>query len=282
MVHLPDEFQFSQSSLQDYADCPLRFYLRWVRGLRYPAPESQPMREYETRTLLGEQLHSLLHQHSIGIPTAVLRAALDAHDDPSYAELRRWFDAALAFLDHAGLPPVRIAETALSIPLPAFERRLIARYDLLAIAPGERVVIIDWKTAPRRPTRAQLAARWQTSIYPYVLARAGVHLYGAPIPPDRISMIYWFTARPDQPEVFAWDADADARAATALDAIMSEIAARPDAESAFPLTQDERHCRFCVYRSYTGRDQAGAIDEMDEMTDSAAPPDLDQIDAIAF
>ncbi len=279
MAHLPDDFLFSQSSLQDYADCPLRFYLRWIKGLRYPAPESEPMREYEARTLMGESLHTLLHQHTIGIQEDVLRAALT---DPDEAALTGWFDAALAFLAHADLPAARHAEIALSIPLPAHGRRLIARYDLLAIDPGERAVIIDWKTAPRRPTRAQLAARWQTRLYPFVLARAGAALYGAPIPPERISMIYWFAAQPDEPEVFNWDAESDARTAAMLDAITGEIAARHDDEADFPLTTDEQHCRFCVYRSYTRRGEAGIVSEQDDLTDPAPPPDLDQIDAIAF
>ena len=42
-VLLPDDFQFSASSLQDFVDCPSRFYLRSIRGLRYPAPESEPL-----------------------------------------------------------------------------------------------------------------------------------------------------------------------------------------------------------------------------------------------
>ncbi len=34
---LPSDFQFSQSSLQDYVDCPWRFYLRYIRQLAWPA-----------------------------------------------------------------------------------------------------------------------------------------------------------------------------------------------------------------------------------------------------
>ena len=39
---LPPQFAFSQSSLQDYMDCPRRFQLRYLDRLIYPAAESEP------------------------------------------------------------------------------------------------------------------------------------------------------------------------------------------------------------------------------------------------
>ena len=40
---LPAQFAFSQSSLQDYADCPRRFQLRYLDKLIYPAIELRLM-----------------------------------------------------------------------------------------------------------------------------------------------------------------------------------------------------------------------------------------------
>ena len=45
------------------------------------------------------------------------------------------------------------------------------------------------------PAQQQLAGRMQTIVYRYVLAQAGAHLYGAPIPPERIRMDYVYVAR---------------------------------------------------------------------------------------
>ncbi len=71
----------------------------------------------------------------------------------------------------------------------------------MAIEPGRRAVIVDWKTSARRPTGAWLAARLQTRVYRYVLVRAGAHLNaGTALAPEQVEMIYWFAAFPDQPE----------------------------------------------------------------------------------
>ncbi len=285
MAQLPDSFQFSQSALQDYADCPLRFYLRTIKGQRYPAPDSEPLRLFERQMTLGERFHLLVQQHQIGIPADVLTAALAGDSDPDGENetLATWFAAYLTFLASADLPARRRAETALSMAIPSAGTRLVAKYDLLAVAPGDRAVIVDWKTTPRRPSRDYLASRWQTIVYPYVLARAGTHLYGTLIPPERITMIYWFASAPDRPEQFTFDAAADARAGQRIDAAIADIVARPDDEAGFPLTADERHCQLCVYRSYTDRGtRAGdAVNTLDD-ADADVPIDFDALDPIAF
>lgn len=276
-VRLPEDFQFSQSAVQDYADCARRFYLRYVRQLRYPAPESEPIRDFEERMELGERFHLLIYQHQIGIPAEVLRATLDDED------LETWFDR---YLESGlkGLPDKRYPELALTVPLA--DRRLIAKFDLLAVEQGDQMVIIDWKTTPNRPSRDDLKARWQTIIYPYVLAKAGAHLYGGkPIPPEQIRMVYWFAEAPAQPETFEYDADQFARAESRINDIAAELLSRADEEAAFPLTTDERHCKYCVYRSYTERgtvagDALNQVDDGDPLDDLDLG--LDQVAEIAF
>ena len=58
----------SQSSLQDYNDCPRRFELRYIQHLAYPAVESEPALENEKHQQEGEYFHRLVQQHLIGIP----------------------------------------------------------------------------------------------------------------------------------------------------------------------------------------------------------------------
>src|SRR5215211_718227 len=58
----------SQSSLQDYVDCSLRFKLRYLDRLSYPALESEPALENEKHQQEGEYFHRLVQQHLIGIP----------------------------------------------------------------------------------------------------------------------------------------------------------------------------------------------------------------------
>ncbi|MCK6579644.1 MAG: PD-(D/E)XK nuclease family protein [Anaerolineae bacterium] len=276
---LPDDFQFSQSALQDYADCHRRFFLRWVTRRRYPAPESEPMRAFEARMELGERFHQIIEAHLAGVPAEALRAALDGDET-----LAGWFERCLktALTD---LPQQQRAEITLSMPLA--DRRLVAKFDLLAIQPGARAMILDWKTAPRISNRNELAGRWQTLLYPYVLAKAGDYLNGGqPFAPEQINLVYWFAEAPDQPVIFAYDAAAHARAESRLNDLVTELLARPNEEAAFSLTSDLTRCRFCAYRSYCERGtQAGDVLGT-EVEGVKEPPalalDLEQVAEIAF
>ncbi len=66
-------FSFSQSSLQDYVDCPRRFQLRYIEHLAWPAIETEPLLENERRLREGQQLfHRMVQQHLIGLPVEKL------------------------------------------------------------------------------------------------------------------------------------------------------------------------------------------------------------------
>ncbi len=160
-MNLPQDFVFSQSSLQDYVDCPRRFELRYLKHLRWPAVQAEPVEEHERLMAQGADFHHLIHQYLSGIPAETL-----AQHIPD-ATLRGWWDnfrTTVAEHLHGDLFP----ETTLTVPLGNY--LLTARYDLLAL--GERALIFDWKTSRKRPTMQWLAGRMQTLVYRYVLAAA--------------------------------------------------------------------------------------------------------------
>ena len=64
---LPPSFLFSQSNLQDYTDCPRRFYLKYIQNLAWPSIESEPIKENEHFRILGEIFHKMVHQFYLGI-----------------------------------------------------------------------------------------------------------------------------------------------------------------------------------------------------------------------
>ena len=172
--------------------------------------------------------------------------------------------------------------------------RLLAKYDLVAIEPGRRAVIVDWKTSARRPTGAWLAARLQTRVYRYVLVRAGSQLNGgAALQPEQIEMVYWFAAFPDQPERLPYNRtqhEADGRYLASLMADLAQAGDGANPGDDFPLTDDATRCRFCPYRSLCGRGaEAGDMDADDETSvteeaadDWAASFDFEQVGEIAF
>jgi hypothetical protein len=67
-VTLSDSFSFTQSSLQDYLDCPRRFQLRHVLEQPWPAVESEPLLERERLTDLGRHFHLMAQRHTVGLP----------------------------------------------------------------------------------------------------------------------------------------------------------------------------------------------------------------------
>lgn len=275
-MKLPPHFQFSQSSLQDFVDCPRRFYYRYVLDLQYPAPQSAPLREFELHMQQGEQFHRLAQQAIHKIDPDALADTID--DDRVFD----WWENFLAG-GLTGLPEPRYAEITLSVPLAGY--RLVAKYDCIAM--GERAIIVDWKTSLHRPNRETLANRLQTIIYPYVLAKAGAHLYSKRgIPPDSISMMYWYTEFPDQPITFPYNAAKFAQDGAYLERLAADILSR-EGQDDFPLTDDARKCQFCAYRSLDQRgvkagDFREQVDDEPETSASAFSISLDQIAEIEF
>lgn len=279
-MSLPEAFQFSQHSLQDYTDCPRRFQLRYLLGVTWPAIKAEPIAELERHAQLGQRFHRMAHQHTLGIPAERVEGSLDDED------LRRWWHNFLAAPPRNLPTSIRRAEVSLSAPLAGY--RLMARYDLLAADPGERLIIVDWKTGPRPRNTTRLLNRLQSVVYPYVLVEAGETFNGSqPVQPERVTMIYWFADAPDDPLTLAYDVARHAANRERLVALVREIDTRCDENlEIWPLTEDvDRACKFCTYRSLCNRGSiAGDVDDLDEdlWLEQELDIDLEQIAEIAF
>ncbi len=270
---LPADFQFSQNNLQDYLDCPRRFELRALRRLAWPAVQTEPVIEQEQAMQRGSHFHHMLHQAAIGIPPQVT-------NDP---HLAAWWQNYLDFPPQ-GLPERRHPEFTLHAPFAGY--RLIAKFDLIAIAPGQQAIIVDWKTNPRRTPRAFLARRMQTRLYRFLLVTAGHSLNAnARIQPEQVQMIYWFANEPRQPETFSYSHAEHEQTGQELHALIEEICNLSQAALPFPLTANEKHCAFCPYRSLCGRGvRAGDWQDLEDDLDPEPTLQLDfeQIGEISF
>ncbi len=256
-LSLPSGFAFSQSSLQDYSDCPRRFQLRYIEQLQWPAVETEPVLENERRQQEGQFFHRMVQQHLIGLPAEKLSRLANTPN------LSRWWENWQDFRslqDFGSLYP----ESTLAAPVGAY--RLLAKYDLVAVKPGERALIYDWKTTHKRPRDEWMAARLQTRVYRAMLAQAGAYLNGGnPFLPEQVEMIYWYADYPSEPARFPYNAAQHKRDWDGLTGLINEIGNHRH----FPLTEDEKKCAYCPYRSYCNRgEKAGMTDEMEaELTE---------------
>jgi CRISPR/Cas system-associated exonuclease Cas4 (RecB family) len=263
----------SQSSLQDYVDCALRFRLRYLERLTYPAVESEPALENEKHQQEGEYFHRLVQQYLIGLPAEQVGRLANSEN------LRRWWEHFLqAFPSREALGSVH-PEITLSAPLGNY--RLLAKYDLIAVREG-KATIYDWKTYRKRPRNEWLSARMQTRVYRAMLVKAGAHLnHGIPFEPEQIEMIYWFAEFSNEPARFEYTS---AQYQRDWD-VLSKLAEEVGSASSYPQTDDRQKCAYCTYRSYCERgigagewDEAEAEMQAEELFDV----NFEQIGEIAF
>jgi len=275
-------FVFSQSSLQDYADCPRRFQLRYVEAQPWPAVQSEPLLERERHAERGKRFHRLVQRHQIGIDPAWLSPF--AGNDP---DLAAWWDEYLKYAGLHNLAGRRLPEYLVVTDLD--EARLQAKYDLLVIEPSGAMTIFDWKTYQHMPPRVWFENRLQTRVYLYLLAHAGGSLTGGVITPEAIRMIYWLPTFPAEPVVFTYSQAQLEQDEAALAALLSNIRQRlsvapsPAIPATWPLTADEMRCRFCEYRSLCDRGDTagiagdGVIDSDFMASDLLSLEDVDEV-----
>ena len=288
---LPPGFRFSQSSLQDYLDCPRRFQLRYIQHLAWPALQSEPALENERFMLRGSLFHHLTQQFFLGVPPERLQSSVLA------AGLGDWWQAFTGFVRQEQLDPQAEPQPALLYPEVGLSaslggHRLVAQYDLLRSDPDGRFTIYDWKTSQKHPGRKWLAGRIQTRLYRFLLVRAGAGLedtYSASdappaIDPEMLEMCYWFALFPDQPVRFGYSAAEYRQDQDFLTNLLQEIASlRPDQ---FPLTPHSERCAYCTYRSLCERgERAGLLSDSVEIESGSLSDftlDFEQIAEIEY
>lgn len=270
-MNLPQYFQFSQSNLQDFYDCRRRFYLRHIRRLAWPGVESEPLLENEQFMQQGAAFHRMVQQYYLGIDQQTLDSL--ALDEP----LKTWWRYFIE--QHRRLPGLDVPEARffpeLSITASISGFRWIAKYDLVVLVPDHQIYIYDWKTSRSRPRRAWLARRAQTQLYRYLFSLAGNHQLRAALQPESITMLYWYAAFPEPPEIFPYSSNEftqDRNNFQQLVELIANLVTQDTLEApgvGFPMTTNENRCAFCTYRSLCDRGiRAGTITESDDVDGS--------------
>ncbi len=270
---MPDQpITYSQHSLQDYIECPLRYKLRYLDEMAWPAARTDDQLQNEHHTQQGVEFHRLVQQFIVGIPVDILQASIR---DPLVLEWWQAFMSArqafpVSIDEQAGR--IRMAEHTITGQLAG--QHLVAKVDLLVVQPGEKIWIFDWKTGNKPLRYSHLLDRIQTRVYMYMSVEAGTRWNnGQPFPADQVEMIYWQAADPHELIRIPYSTERFQQDQDQLTRLIETIEGEP--EDGFFRTAEERNCRFCNYRSFCER---GFIPGSQEEFEQSAGGDIDLSD----
>jgi hypothetical protein len=242
------DIPLSTTSIRDYLDCARRFQLRYLLDQPWPAPENEPLLEYERSRQRGSQFHRLMERYYLGIDA---RALSDMIVDPI---VRDWWQI------HQDRKPVEVSASKRIMPEKMFRAKLdnhnlMAFFDLVIIGQDDTITIIDWKTSRRVPDAQEWSNSIQTLVYLYVLGEKISMLHIQPASLSNIRMLYWFVEHPDIP---VWITYSDAKHEQAKNKLRSLLdplfeGIKSDSKGEWPKTSDLKKCHFCVYRSLCDR-----------------------------
>jgi len=276
-MKLPEGFFFSQAKLEEYRTCRRRFYWRYIQELPCPAQVAEPAQEFEHLGKMGWLFHQSVRQLLCGIPPEQVKAFIK--DENWLEQFQQHIYPMVNPIDWEAKCAVYAPEVLLAMRIGEFP--LVAKYDLLMITVEGQAQIWDWKTSHALPAYRQLVAKLQSVIYPLVLAQGG---HKAKTAPEKIQMMYWFANFPSEMMSISYNEDKMQREMEWITQMIAEIATAT--EEHFIMTEDERKCRVCVYRSLCARgEKAGQFtDEMIDLDEEGwvAELDLEQILEIGF
>ncbi len=278
-MKFPKSFDFSQSNLKDYLDCPYRFYLKNILHTKWPALLVDDAFEFELRGIVGARFHRLVQQYLLDIPKSRLTEIAEADPDPMFIQ---WWENFLEFV-----PPYlvgqRYVERTLSTRLT--NQRVVAKYDLILVQ-KDKLLIFDWKTSRQQLKKEWLLDRVQTRLYRMILAQSwGTFFPSGSLNPEDIIMNYWFAAHPNTPISLPYSKEAYQEDLRFFEDLIRGILDLN--EENFYRTENSDKCRYCVYRSHCDRGiQAGDIESFDSFTldeeDFELDLDFDEIQEIEF
>ncbi|MGK7892062.1 MAG: PD-(D/E)XK nuclease family protein [Leptolyngbyaceae cyanobacterium] len=175
--------QISQSHLTLLDYCPRKFQHLYLEQLGSPASLQE-----QAALQRGSDLHHLMQQQELQL---LLR--VDPLPSSWPPETVRLYQMAhrLATAIPSPNAATRFRQSEYRVHYELEGMLLTVVYDLLVLT-ETHAYIFDWKTYSRPPKQADLAAQWQTKLYPFVLAATSDYA------PADITLSYWFVKPPVQ------------------------------------------------------------------------------------
>ncbi len=276
------DWTLSQSAIDTYQRCARRYYLRYVRGLDWPAPLTSSELDFEQAMRRGEQFHLLIQQHALGMDVTPM---VEAGDDDI---LRTWWQSYLTQARSFVPGSMKAQFTEIELAASIEDVTVMAKFDHVVFEQDGGMLIFDWKTGVPR-SQDHLARGWQSVVSQFIAAERGGQLRPSAsdlqIAPGLIRLVYWHARDAGQPVRLRYDDQLHEAGRARLVSVIVEIKDlfAQGEESAFARTPDESQCRHCPYRSYCERGkEAGPEMEPDLqpeteelMRNLSGPDDLD-------
>ena len=269
---------YSQNKLHDYIECPRRYELKYLLQRTWPAVLSEPVIEMEKQIMDGKLFHLFAQQFFSGISQEDIATQID---NP---KMNNWWESFVQFADQFLSLPHQ-PEVLISSNIK--NARFKGIFDLLVYSPGEKFIILDWKTNQHKPEKKNLEQHIQTRLYPLLLALSGEQWNtNQKILPGQIEMIYWFANYPDDPEIFTYSQKNYQMDLDYVQELVQKIENTKINE--FLLTKNEKKCLFCNYRSLCGRGSKPGnqseynSQDFDYLYEIIDEIDISQIGEIAF
>lgn len=242
MLHL------SQGQLTLLEICPRKFQHIFLEQLGFPiAPEQQE------RLNWGDRFHRLMQQRELGLPIQNLAPV----DQPVQHSVEAFVQAASEVFQ-TEVNTDRQSEHRRTLHFQGYLLTVI--YDLVILS-EQQAQILDWKTYPRPQQSQWLAQRWQTRLYPFVMAETSRYQ------PDQISMTYWFIQAVSDPLPepesyrFTYSAALHQQTSQTLAALLSQLTQwlhRYEAGESLPqAVESAGHCDTCSFALRCQRGQMG-------------------------
>jgi len=248
----------SRAKIGDYLACPRRFQLRYLEHL--PWPTTRLDSKGERSRILGQQFHTVLHRHFLGIPPGS-----EVQSDP---DLGRWWQLFQSFELHI---PSGVRKPELTLTVPIGKLTLTGRFDLLVIA-REAVHIFDWKTYGRARSAEELRQDLQSKIYLAMVAECG-DVLGDKVLPENAVLTYWFATVPPKELSLTYGRQKHAENWAHLVSIADEVEDRMGSDMLWSLTEDRDECRRCAYQILCGRGRGNP--DLDEWEDAEEPSPIE-------
>lgn len=236
-----ENFYFSQSSLNVFYQCRLKFKKRYIDGLYWSRKELLGQEQIQAMED-GILFHLLAQRYFSGLPTGI--------QELSSSKLGLWLKRleALFPLDHniSYLPEYQLRINHNGV-------KAVAKYDLICLDNKGKITIYDWKTDKKELNKEKIVASWQTILYRYLLIKAGKNLITDPLNLSQVKMIYWNPIYPSKLVELPYSEELYEQDRQAVAGTVEQILSLKERE--FLATDRENVCRSCEYSYICQRGQ---------------------------